>query len=37
LLERCQRLRVPVRNRVELAPQLRVSRDAQRVAPAPSP
>ena len=37
LLERCQRLRVPLRERVQLAPQLRLNRDAQRVAPAPSP
>ena len=37
LLDRCQRLRVPLRERVELAPQLRVRSDAQRVAPAPAP
>jgi tetratricopeptide (TPR) repeat protein len=39
LLDRCQRLlRVPLRTRVELAPQLRVRREpAQEAAPAPSP
>jgi hypothetical protein len=37
LLDRCQRLRVPLRERVELAPQLRVRRDATTVAPAPAP
>jgi hypothetical protein len=37
LLERCRRLRVPLRQRVELAPQLRVRSDAQTVAPAPAP
>lgn len=37
LLDRCQRLRVPLRERVQLAPELRVNTEAQRVAPAPSP
>jgi tetratricopeptide (TPR) repeat protein len=37
LLERCQRLRVPLAERVQLAPQLRLRSDAQRVAPAPTP
>jgi tetratricopeptide (TPR) repeat protein len=37
LLERCRRLRVPLRQRVELAPQLRVRSDTQTVAPAPAP
>jgi tetratricopeptide (TPR) repeat protein len=39
LLDRCQRLlRVPLRTRVELAPQLRVRQEpAQEAAPAPSP
>jgi tetratricopeptide (TPR) repeat protein len=36
LLERCRRLRVPLRQRVELAPQLRVRSDTT-VAPAPAP
>jgi tetratricopeptide (TPR) repeat protein len=38
LLDRCQRLlSVPLRTRVELAPQLRVQREAVQPAPAPAP
>ena len=37
LLDRCQRLRVPLREQVQLAPQLRVRSDTPTVAPAPAP
>jgi len=37
LLSRCQRLRVPLRERVRLAPQIRAQRDTPAPAPAPSP
>lgn len=36
LLQRCQRLRVSIDQRVQMAPQLRVQPEMQRVAPAPA-